>query len=142
MKMHNIINKQNITNVRIMNIIKQFMKFGIVGIMNTVISLAVYYAFVFVNKNLFIVGYILGFTIGVLNAYYWNNKFVFSKKTKGNVKPLVKSFFAYCSTLLLSTAMLYAMVHILNISEMIAPIINILVTLPLNFLLNKFWAFK
>ena len=29
-----------------------------------------------------------------------------------------------------------------GVSEYVAPIINLLVTVPLNFLLNKFWAFK
>jgi putative flippase GtrA len=34
------------------------------------------------------------------------------------------------------------MVNYLNISEFIAPILNLIITIPLNFLLNKFWAFR
>ena len=123
-------------------LMKQFTKFGVVGISNTLISLAIYYVFVFINKELYIVGNTAGFIVSVLNAYYWNNKYVFSKTDKGNVRPLVKTFLAYGSTFLLGTAFLYLMINRWSVSEIIAPLINLLVTVPLNFLLNKFWAFK
>lgn len=124
------------------NILKQFIKFGMVGVSNTVISLAIYYVFVFISKDLYIVGNTVGFFVSVLNSYYWNNKYVFKKTEAGNTKPLIRTFISYGSTFLLGTALLFVMVHYLNISEMIAPLINLLVTIPINFLLNKFWAFK
>ena len=67
---------------------------------------------------------------------------MFQKTQKGNVKPLLKTFLCYGSTFLLGTVLLFVMVHYLKISEMLAPLINLVVTIPLNFILNKFWAFK
>ncbi|MEG2931919.1 MAG: GtrA family protein [Ruthenibacterium sp.] len=29
-----------------------------------------------------------------------------------------------------------------GVSEWIAPVINLVITIPLNFILNKFWTFK
>lgn len=128
------------------NLIVQFIKFGIVGVSNTLISLAIYYVLVYFNCN-YIVANTLGFIISVLNAYYWNNKYVFKSKEKANgtkdkVKQLVKVYMSYGVTFLLSTVLLYVMVDLMHISEYIAPIINLCITVPLNFVMNKLWAFK
>lgn len=121
----------------------QFVKFGLVGVSNTLISLAVYYAVVLLlGVEHYILANTLGFVISVINAYIWNSKFVFQKKGRKHGKSFVKVFVSYGSTFLLGTGFLFVLVHYWNVSEMIAPIINLLLTIPLNFLLNKFWAFK
>ena len=122
--------------------IKQFIKFGVVGVSNTAISLAIYYIFVFINPSLFIVGNTVGLIVSVLNAYYWNNKYVFTKSKHGHFRLIIKTYIAYGSTFVLSTVLLYLMVMVLGISEYFAPIINLMITIPLNFLINKFWTFK
>jgi putative flippase GtrA len=65
------------------------------------------------------------------------------RKGKGNgAKPFAKTVAAYGSTFLLGTGLLYTMVDILGISQWVAPLINLCITIPLNFLLNKYWAFR
>lgn len=130
-----------LNNEKSMKIIKQFIKFGIVGISNTIISLAVYYILIFLNFN-YILANTIGFVVSVLNAYYWNSRYVFENSTEKSGKRLLKTFISYGCTFLLSTLLLFIMVDCLHISQLIAPIINLIVTVPLNFLLNKFWAFK
>lgn len=120
---------------------KQFIKFGLVGVSNTLISLVIYYILVYFNVN-YIVANTIGFIVSVLNSYYWNNKYVFDKTEGGTVKPLIKVFMSYGSTFLLGTFLLFLMVQVIGLSELIAPLINLVITIPINFLLNKFWAFK
>lgn len=120
----------------------QFIKFCVVGVSNTLIALVIYYVFVIIDKDLYIVGNSVGFVVSVLNAYYWNNKYVFKKNEKSTIKTLTRTFTAYGSTFLLSTVFLYLMVHKMGISEMIAPLINLIITIPLNFIINKLWTFK
>ena len=122
--------------------LKQFMKFGMVGILNTFISIGIYYIFIFINNDLYIVGNTVGFFVSVLNAYYWNNKYVFEKTEKGHIIPIIKTFMSYGVTFIISTFLLIVMVRYMNISKIIAPIINLVFTIPVNFLLNKFWAFR
>ncbi len=122
-------------------LIKQFINFGIVGVSNTGIYLALYYVLLFFNVD-YIISYCISFVVSVLNAYYWNNRYVFKKQTKGHVKPFLKTFCAYGSTFILSLGLLILMVDYMGISKTIAPVINLLITVPLNFLLNKLWAFK
>lgn len=124
-----------------MKLVIQFIKFGIVGLSNTFISLSIYYILIYFETN-YLVANTVAFVISVLNAYYWNNKFVFEKGDKGNIKPLIKTFMAYGITFILSTILLFIIVNRLNVSQIIAPLINLIITIPLNFLLNKFWAFK
>lgn len=129
---------------KIQALVVQFIKFGFVGVSNTLISLAVYYICLWVGIH-YIIGNALGFVVGTINAYFWNNKFVFKKK-KGEIrdtrKSVIKVFCSYGFTLGLSTVLLALWVDGLHIPESIAPIINLLVTIPLNFVLNKFWAFR
>lgn len=119
----------------------QFVKFCLVGISNTIISFGIYYFFVAINPKLYILGNVIGFIASVANAYFWNSKFVF-KKQNDRLRTVMKTYAAYGANLLIGTGLLYLFVDILNISEYIAPLLNLVVTIPLNFLLNKFWVMK
>ena len=65
----------------------QFIKFGMVGVSNTVVSLATYYLFTFFGVH-YLIANALGFVTGTLNAYYWNSKFVFKEEAKESGIPL------------------------------------------------------
>ncbi|MDO5559658.1 MAG: GtrA family protein [Oscillospiraceae bacterium] len=119
----------------------QFVKFCLVGVSNTAISLGVYYIFVAVNSSLYMIGNAAGFVVSVLNSYILNSRFVFKKQDEKG-KTLVKTFAAYGTNLIIGTLMLYLLVDIIGISEFIAPLINLLITVPLNYILNKKWVMK
>ena len=57
---------------------KQFVKFGLVGVSNTAVSMAVYYIFLWISPDLYMVGSILGTILSIANAFFWNDKFVFT----------------------------------------------------------------
>lgn len=121
----------------------QFMKFGIVGLSNTLISLFVYYIIIYLGVH-YIIANTVSFIIGVANAYYWNSKYVFQEQIINRYKfsSIIKVFVSYGSTFIISTLLLFVWVDVIDISDKIAPIINLIITIPLNFILNKFWAFK
>ena len=122
----------------------QFVKFGIVGVSNTAISLIVYYIIYWINPEWYMIGNVAGWGISVANAFFWNNKYVFKSQSEG-VKQLLKrigkTYLSYGATFVMSTVFLYVEVDILHWSAVICPIINLVLTIPLNFLLNKFWTF-
>lgn len=123
----------------------QFIKFGLVGISNTLLSLAVYYVFLWIDEDLYLVGNIIGWIVSVANAFFWNNKYVFADKSAGLKKLILKigkTYLSYGGTFLLSTILLYLEVECWQWSAVLSPILNLLVTIPLNFLLNKFWTFR
>ena len=86
------------------------------------------------------------FVLSVLWSFYWNNKkvFVLQEGEKRSMwQALLKTYISYSFTgLFLNSALLVLWIRVLGISEFIAPIINLLVSVPLNFIINKFWAFR
>ena len=118
----------------------QFVKFGIVGVSNTLIAFGVYYILYFSDVH-YLIANLIGWAVGVVNGFYWNNKYVF--KASGDwLGILFKTYMSYGVSFLTGMAMLYVVVELLKVSPVVAPILCLLVTVPLNFLLNKFWAFK
>ena len=131
----------------------QFVKFGIVGVSNTVISYVLYMVTLFGLKQAglmpkadYLMAQGVSFVLSVLWSFYWNQKAVFVLKEgqhRSMWKALVKTYVSYSFTgLFLNTALLVLWVQALHISEFIAPLINLVVSVPVNFLINKFWAFN
>lgn len=131
----------------------QFVRFGIVGVSNTVLSYILYVISLLIFRKLqtlpnsgYLVAQAIAFVISVLWSFYWNSRVVFTLQEgeeRSVVRALIKTFISYSFTgLFLNSVLLILWVQILRISEFIAPIINLLVSVPLNFIINKLWAFK
>lgn len=129
----------------------QFVKFGIVGVSNTFISYVIN-VIVLVILNPFSIswdyfaGNIIAFILSVLWSFYWNNKYVFVEeegKKRCIWKALFKTYVSYAvSGIVLANLLSWIWVSVLGISKFIAPMINLIISVPLNFILNKLWAFK
>ena len=133
--------------------VMQFVRFGIVGVSNTIISYVIYVVCLLffqkmgILKNIdYIIAQVTQFVLSVLWSFYWNNRMVFTLKEgeKRSVwKALIKTYISYYFTgLFINSALLIVWVKVMHISEFIAPVINLLISVPLNFIINKFWAFK
>jgi len=130
----------------------EFVKFGIVGLSNTVISYVIYLlALVGCNRTGFMVNYdylfatVVSFILSVLWSFYWNKRFVFKLDSdiKTTILALIKTYISYSFTgLFLSSVLAVLWVEILGVSKIISPILNLVISVPVNFILNKFWAFK
>jgi len=133
--------------------IMQFIKFGLIGVTNTLVNYIVYlislWCFdIFIKK--FSYNYLLaqamGFFISVLWSYYWNNKYVFvasEGEKRSAVKTLIKTYISYSFTgLFLNMVILFVCVDLMGIPAFIAPVVTIFIAVPVNFLINKFWAYR
>jgi putative flippase GtrA len=81
----------------------------------------------------------------MVNAFYWNNKHVFkeNRENRNAAGSALRMVISYAfSGLAVGSALLYVFVDIFGFSEYIAPFFGLCVTVPLNFILNKFWVFK
>lgn len=147
----------------------QFIKFSLVGVSNTVISEGLYVLIVYCGGN-YILASLIGFAVSTLNAFFWNNRFVFKEEDGGEKrvwwKALLKTYTAYSGGYLLSVVLLIVWVDVVRLSqymtglseicismgaerltaetlgEIIAAGLNLLITVPLNFAVNKYWAFR
>lgn len=153
----------------------QFIKFGLVGVSNTLVNYIGYVIFVSIGVH-YVIANALGFVISVLNAYFWGSRFVFkedeTKEKRIWWQVLLKTYASYTLGFVLNTLLLILWIDITNIgqyfgfvgeiigalsdtfsflpsgmtveeiSEIVAPILNMFVTVPINFLVNKFWAYR
>lgn len=130
---------------------KEFLQFGLVGVSNTIISYLLYVVtLLLVSKSGvkfdYIIANIVSWLLSVLWSFYWNNKFVF-KKEEGEERniwaALFKTYVSYGFTgLILNNILSVLWVSVLHISKMLAPIINLVISIPINFFMNKLWAFS
>lgn len=127
----------------------QFIKFAMVGASNAVVAYILYVVFLLTFEFFgiledidYLVAQYISFFLSVVWAYYWNNRYVFDGSEKKWYSKFLKMLLVYSLTgIVLSTALLYLMVDVWGWSKLVAPIINIMIGLPINYLLNKFWTF-
>ena len=146
----------------------QFIKFCLVGVSNTAISYVIdiicYYV-LFANSNFTgminiltafgitatskavktIIASILAFIISVTNSYFWNNRFVFKSGNKtfgAHIKAYFKTVLCYGVTGLIISPIVKVLLTNMGIIYAISSFASLIITIPINFLLNKFWAFK
>ena len=129
----------------------QFVKFGVIGVTNTLLSYVLNVITLMLLKPYeiswdYVIGNLVGFFLSVLWSFYWNNKLVFTlengqKRHLG--KALLKTYISYSFTgIFLCNVLSYVWIDLLGISKLIAPMINLVISVPINFLINKFWAFR
>lgn len=136
---------------RLTKTVVQFIKFSIVGVSNTAISYLLNVVVLFLLQPYqviwdYIAGNIISFILSVLWAFYWNNRIVFTVE-QGNHqsiwKTLLKTYIAYGFTgIILNNILSWLWISVIGISKYIAPLINLIFSVPLNFIVNKLWTFK
>jgi len=139
----------------------QFIRFGLVGATNFLISLLVFNLVLWIFRR-FPSGYtspneiiaalfrwdyqianLLAFVISVLNAYILNRLWVFRKEAKKTSQGAVIRFFlSYGLTFSLSVFLAWFWVEVLSVPKELVPFLNVLITTPLNFFLSKYFAFR
>lgn len=131
--------------------IVQFLKFGIVGVSNTVIGYLLNVGTILLLRDYevswdYIAGNTVSFILTVLWSYYWNSRFVFTQEDGQQRiwwKALLKTYASYAlSGIVISNVLSWAWIGLAGISKMVAPLLNLFVTVPLNFFITKYWAFK
>ncbi|MCR5545686.1 MAG: GtrA family protein [Lachnospiraceae bacterium] len=129
----------------------QFVKFGIIGVINTVLSylINVFVLLVLAPYNVewdFVAGNMVAFIITVFISFLLNGHFVFKKEegeTRSFWKTLLRTYIAYGFTgIILTNVLSFIWINLLGVSKFIAPLINLIASVPLNFIINKLWAFK
>ncbi|MDO4482995.1 MAG: GtrA family protein [Clostridia bacterium] len=132
----------------------QFIKFGLVGVSNTLISYSIemlcYYVLFAASPmqesvKIFVTS-LIAFIISVTNSYYWNNRFVFKSGAKLKVREhlgrYLRTVVCYGLTGMLLAPVMKMWLSGIGVPYWLASMGTLIVTIPLNFVMNKFWAFK
>ena len=127
-------------------IIIDFIKFSFVGIINTIVSYILINTFHYVLKIDVILSNLFTFLLSVLLSYILNSIFVFKLKDhsiKTILKSIIKAYLSYAFTgIILTSILLEIECNKIGIPLYIASLMNLIITVPLNFLMNRYWTFR
>ena len=120
--------------------IRQFLKFLIVGFINTAIFYLIYYILLQLSFS-YIIALTIGTLIGIINSYIWNKFFTFKAKKK-SVRETVKFFIVYAVQYLSNLLIIHICVNYLGVSAEFAGLAAIGIGLFISYFGHKFWTFQ
>ena len=121
--------------------IKQFIKFGLIGLLNTFIDLIAYVFFTRVLFWHYLVAALLAFVIAATSSFILNSYWTFVIQDK--LKERYLNFFLVALGGLMWTELfLYILVDKFFWFDLWAKILTVLVVVNWNFFLQKYWTFK
>lgn len=112
----------------------QFVRFFVIGVINTLGTYIIYLLMLLLfNHN---TAYTIAYVLGILMAYVLNSKFTF--KVEFSLKRMLQYPMVYLVQYLINIVMLNIFVLKYGVNDRIAPIIVIVISIPITFLLSKF----
>lgn len=121
--------------------ISKFIKFGIVGILNTLINWTIFAILNFLGMY-YIISNIIAYVIATINSYIWNSKWVFKYRGEDKKETTGKFILLNLFGLSLNTVILYLFVDLMRFNKLIALVITTIIVMIINYILNKVWVFK
>lgn len=120
---------------------KKAFKFGLVGVLNTLVTLAVIFLLKEVLGVFYVIANWIGFVFGVLNSYFFNKIWTF--KSKNPVKGEAVLFFAVTGVCyLIQLGALVLMKEVMKIPFFWAQLIAMVIYTGFGFLGNNFVTFR
>jgi putative flippase GtrA len=124
-----------------MPLVAQFVKFGIVGVSNTLIAFAVYTLLLKVFGVWYVAASGIGFAIGAVNGFLWNRAWTF-KGHVGDALTPVRWFVVQGCGLLLDLALVYALVDGVGLDKLVGQAVTTVVVTVITFFVNRAWTFS
>lgn len=122
---------------------KQFIKFGIVGAIGTLINIAILYSLTEYIDIYYIISEIIAFFVAGLNNYIWNKLWTFKEKIKDQVVSKYVQFIVISLiSLFVNISTLYVLVEYFKFWYVLAEVVAIVIAFLLNFIGNKVWTFR
>ncbi|PWU72333.1 GtrA family protein [Ochrobactrum sp. POC9] len=122
-----------------MRIIQQAVKFGLVGLVNTLITLIVIAFLTWANVSPWIANAV-GYAAGLINSYYGNLLWTFTAPPSNSNK--LKFFTSFAIAYAINLAFLSITLPLTEIHAMVPQILSMVAYTLTFFVLSKFWVFK
>ena len=119
---------------------KKLLKFSVVGVINTTISILCYILLVKLGMH-YILANIISYILGILNSYYWNKKWVFNYQDH-HISIFIKFFVVNLVVLGIVTISLFLLVQKIGLNQYLAQIFSTGIGMVINFISNKYWTFS
>ena len=119
----------------------QFVKFGVVGVSNTLLSFAVYTLLLKVFGLWYVAASALGFAVGAVNGFLLNRRWTFHGHVGDAFTPL-RWTIVQGAGLGANTGLVYLFVDGLSMDKLLGQIPATAIVTVLTFLVNRSWTFR
>jgi putative flippase GtrA len=124
-----------------LKLVVQFLKFGIVGVSNTLIAFAVYTVLLKVFGVWYVAASGIGFAVGAVNGFLLNRRWTFREHVGDALTPVRWAIVQTCG-LGLNLGLVYLFVHDLGMDELVGQIPTTAIVTVLTFAVNRSWTFR
>ncbi len=125
--------------------LKQFLKFGIIGVVNTLIDFIIYFLLTrsmpFWREH-YLWANLISFSVAVANSFYWNRRWTFRNTNKNLRVQFTKFYIINLTGLVINESLLYYLVSRVGFHDLSAKFIVVMIVVFWSFSLSKFWAFR
>jgi len=129
-------NKKNLLST-----LKQFLKFGIVGISNTLVTISTIFILMSLMGVSYIISNIVGYILGLINSFILNKIWTFkSRATAGKEGIRFVLVFGICY--LIQLAALIFLKEKVGVTKELAQLLAMIIYTMLNFTGNKLYTFR
>jgi len=132
----------NIAKLQQSVIFRQFVKFCLVGIINTAIDYLVYLGLTRGLDLYFLYANIIAILVAMTFSFIFNKYWTFRDYQKNIKKQYSKFFLVNLVYFLLNNMIVFSLVKYLLIFDLLAKVMAIFVGLIWNFTANRYWTFK
>jgi putative flippase GtrA len=112
----------------------EFVRFAFFGGINTGITYVIY--LVLLSLLPYGIAYTISYAAGIFVSYWLNATFVFGEKL--SVSRALQYPLVYVVQYVLGICVLYLLIEVLGCSRVLAPLLVVIVTLPVTFLLSRY----
>jgi len=122
-------------------VLVQFLKFGIVGVSNTLLTFAVYTLLLKVFGVWYLAASAIGFGVGAVNGFLLNRRWTFRGHVGDALTPVRWTVVQACG-LGLNEGPLYVLVHDARLDKLLAQALATVVVTLCTFTVNRAWTFR
>jgi len=122
--------------------LRQFIKFSLVGVLNTAIHYGVFYVLYGFAGFHYLLASSLGFCVALTHSYILNKFWTFKRSGSRVRREFSKFFLVNILSLAANLAGLAILVELLSMHPPIAQLIAYGISWAMNFLGNRFWTFR
>jgi putative flippase GtrA len=122
-------------------VVIQFVKFGIVGVSNTLLAFAIYTVLLKVVGVWYLAASAIGFVVGAVNGFLLNRRWTFAGHVGDSLTPVRWGVVQGCG-LGLNLALLYLFVHGAGVEKLLAQAFATGIVTVVTFLVNRAWTFR
>jgi putative flippase GtrA len=122
-------------------LVAQFVKFGIVGVSNTLLALAVYAALLKGFGMWYLAASAIGYAVGMVNGFLWNRRWTFRGHVGDALTPVRWIVVQGCG-LAANLGLVFGFVHDAGLGKLLGQACATAIVVVFTFIANRAWTFR